>query len=56
MYARLSEWIREAAPGVFVYLCMESRIVWQDAMGEAPRDTPHLSDRMDGRVRTPDAG
>ncbi len=54
IYERMGEWMREFAPGVLVYLCMESRIVWQEAMGEAPLDTLHLSGMMDGRVKPPE--
>jgi spore photoproduct lyase len=50
MYARIHEWIRESAPGVFVYLCMESRLVWKGSLGDAPADTPGLSAMMDARV------
>jgi spore photoproduct lyase len=51
MYSRLSSWIREVAPGVFVYLCMEDRTAWLRGMGRAPRDTSELSGWMDSLVR-----
>jgi len=51
MYSRMMEWIRREAPGVFVYLCMESRILWEDSFGYAPHDTGHLSDQMDSLVQ-----
>jgi len=47
MYSKMRQWIAREAPGVFVYLCMESRIVWQDGMGECPGSTDALSGRMD---------
>jgi spore photoproduct lyase len=50
MYARMNEWIREAAPGVLVYLCMESRLVWERSLGAAPADTADLSGKLDARV------
>jgi spore photoproduct lyase len=33
MYRKIHSWIREAAPQVWVYLCMESRIVWENSIG-----------------------
>jgi spore photoproduct lyase len=50
MYSKMLGWIRREAPGVFVYLCMESRIVWERSFGNAPRTTSGLSDRMDALV------
>jgi spore photoproduct lyase len=47
MYRKMRSWIHQKAPQVFVYLCMESRAVWEQSFGEAPRDTSHLSDQMD---------
>ena len=50
MYSKMRTWLKEAAPEVFVYLCMESRAAWEESLGEAPRDTAHLSAQMDGLV------
>lgn len=36
MYRKILRWIRSAAPTVFVYLCMESREVWEQVFGFAP--------------------
>jgi spore photoproduct lyase len=36
MYRKMLGWIRQAAPTVFVYLCMESREVWEQVFGFAP--------------------
>jgi spore photoproduct lyase len=36
MYRTMFGWIRRAAPTVKVYLCMESREVWQQVFGYAP--------------------
>jgi spore photoproduct lyase len=47
IYRKMKSWIHEVAPQVFVYLCMENRLVWQRSFGEAPRDATHLSDQMD---------
>jgi spore photoproduct lyase len=54
MYARMREWIRQAAPSVFVYLCMENRVAWQHGLGTTPHDTQDLSDQMDSLVRIAD--
>jgi spore photoproduct lyase len=51
LYLALRQWIREAAPGVFVYLCMENRVAWEQSMGGAPRDTQDLSHQMDSLVQ-----
>jgi spore photoproduct lyase len=51
IYKKMRTWIREAAPQVFVYLCMESRDVWKCSLGEAPQDAAELSDQMDALVR-----
>ena len=36
MYRKMFGWIRRAAPTVKVYLCMESREVWEQVFGYAP--------------------
>lgn len=46
MYRGIRSWIREQAPGVFVYLCMESAAVWQRSFGERPRNAAHLNQRL----------
>ena len=50
MYSKMLGWIRREAPGVFVYLCMESRLVWERSFSHAPLGTSDLSDRMDALV------
>jgi spore photoproduct lyase len=51
MYAKMRGWIQEAAPGVFVYLCMENRAVWEEGMGGSPENTGALSNQMDALVQ-----
>lgn len=51
LYSKMRTWISQAAPGVFVYLCMENRAVWERSFRDVPRDTPHLSDQMDALVQ-----
>jgi spore photoproduct lyase len=36
MYRKMLAWMRRAAPTAKVYLCMESREVWQQVFGYAP--------------------
>jgi spore photoproduct lyase len=36
MYRKMKSWIYEAAPQVLVYLCMESRLVWERSFGAYP--------------------
>ena len=50
MYRKMRSWIRSEAPQVFVYLCMESRIVWERSFGEAPQDSAHLDQQMNELV------
>jgi spore photoproduct lyase len=50
IYRKMKSWIHDVAPQAFVYLCMESRIVWQRSFNEAPLDAAHLSDQMDQLV------
>ena len=52
LYGRLREWLAEALPGVFVYLCMESPRVWQEVFGFAPVGN-ELARLLDDRARLP---
>jgi spore photoproduct lyase len=38
MYRKMKSWIHAAAPQVIVYLCMESRLVWERSFGGSPRN------------------
>jgi spore photoproduct lyase len=46
MYRKMLGWIRAASPTVFVYLCMESREVWQQVFGFAPSCEKELGKAM----------
>ena len=52
MYRKMLAWIRKEAPAVFVYLCMESRLVWERCFNDATCDKERLSDNLDARVFT----
>ena len=47
MYRKMLAWIRMEAPSVFVYLCMESRLVWERCIGDGTLSREHLSDILD---------
>jgi spore photoproduct lyase len=46
MYRRMFAWIRRSAPTVKVYLCMESREVWEQVFGYAPSCEKELGAQM----------
>ena len=46
MYRKMLGWIRRCSPTVFVYLCMESREVWEQVFGFSPSCERELGDRM----------
>jgi spore photoproduct lyase len=46
MYRHMTRWIRRGAPTVKIYLCMESREVWQQVFGFAPRCEKELGNQM----------
>jgi spore photoproduct lyase len=49
MYARMREWLSQAAPEVLLYLCMESPRVWREVFGFTPYKD-QLSLLLDGLV------
>jgi len=46
MYRKMVRWIRRAAPTVKIYLCMESRGVWEQVFGFAPSCEKELGNQM----------
>jgi len=46
MYRKMLGWIRGAAPTVKVYLCMESKEVWQQVFGFAPTCEKELGNQL----------
>jgi spore photoproduct lyase len=42
MYRKMKSWIHAAAPQVIVYLCMESRLVWERSFGAYPRNLEEM--------------
>jgi spore photoproduct lyase len=49
MYRKMLGWIRAAAPIVFVYLCMESREVWEQVFGFVPACEKELGQAIGNR-------
>ncbi len=51
MYRKMVGWIRRSAPTVKIYLCMESRPVWEQVFGFAPACEKDLGMQMDPSVQ-----
>lgn len=47
LYQKMAGWIRESAPGVLVYLCMEDEEAWERTFGFVPEDRGGLSRLLD---------
>jgi len=50
MYRKMVGWLREVDPNLFVYLCMESKEVWERIFGWAPKNNSHLNQLFEKRV------
>lgn len=48
LYRRMALWLKEAAPEVPLYLCMEPPAVWARVFGTVPRDPRALAAVIDG--------
>lgn len=46
MYRKMVQWIRQFAPTVQIYLCMESKEIWQQVFGFAPACEKELGNQM----------
>jgi spore photoproduct lyase len=51
MYRKMLEWIRSASPIVFVYLCMETKEVWDQVFGFSPSCEKELGSQMTRGLR-----
>ena len=47
MYQKMIAWIKEEAPDVQVYFCMEDDEVWENALGFVPKERGGLSKMLD---------
>jgi len=52
MYREMVRWLRDCEPSLFIYLCMESREVWEKVFGWSPRDNKALDELFAQRVRS----
>jgi spore photoproduct lyase len=51
MYQKMANWLAEIDPGLFVYLCMESKEVWERVFGWAPSGSGHLNHLFEQRLK-----
>ena len=51
IYQKMTRWLKEVDPSLFVYLCMESQEVWEKASGWTPENSRHLNQMFENRVR-----
>ncbi len=51
MYQKMVKWLKEAAPDLFIYLCMESKEVWEKVFGWAPENSRHLNQMFEERFK-----
>jgi spore photoproduct lyase len=51
MYRKMVAWLREGDPNLFIYLCMESKEVWEKVFGWTPENSQHLSYLFQERVK-----
>ena len=52
MYSKMAEWIKSYNSKIFIYLCMESKLVWEKSLGFAPRSNQDLKERLDNQCRS----
>jgi spore photoproduct lyase len=50
LYARMAHWLRQYAPDICIYLCMESPVVWKQSLGFAPASNAEIKKMLDERV------
>jgi len=51
MYQKMLKWLREVNSDLFIYLCMESQEVWEKVFGWTPKNSRHLNQLFEERVR-----
>lgn len=51
MYQKMVRWLREVDASLFIYLCMESKEVWEKVFGWAPENSRHLNRLFENRLR-----
>lgn len=51
MYQKMIGWLRDVDPSLFIYLCMESKEVWERVFGWAPSNNHHLNQLFEDRLK-----
>jgi spore photoproduct lyase len=51
MYRKMLDWLRGVDPSLFIYLCMESREVWEEVFGWAPLNSQNLNGLFEERIK-----
>ncbi|NWF93981.1 MAG: radical SAM protein [Syntrophaceae bacterium] len=51
MYQKMVGWLREVDPSLFIYLCMESKEVWEKVFGWSPKNSQHLNRLFENRLK-----
>ena len=51
IYRKMVQWLRDIDPTLFVYLCMESKEVWDMAFGWSPTHSLHLNHLFEEQVK-----
>lgn len=51
MYQKMAKWLKQVSPDLFVYLCMESREIWEEVFGWAPENSQHLNQLFENRAK-----
>jgi spore photoproduct lyase len=51
IYKKMVECLRDVDPALFIYLCMESKEVWEEVFGWAPSNSHHLNQLFEQRLR-----
>ena len=51
MYRKIAGWLKQVDPGLFMYLCMESKEVWEKVFGWAPENSRHLNQMFEERLK-----
>jgi spore photoproduct lyase len=51
LYQKMVSWIREVAPEVCLYFCMEDDEVWEKSMGFLPSEQGGLPEMLDTRAK-----
>jgi DNA repair photolyase len=51
MYSKIVKWLRDAAPDIFIYFCMEREDVWDKVLGFHPENNLELKHLLDNRCK-----